>query len=301
MEVRFHIHKTILHMHIQQITISSLHLSFSQLAGYIVTMKDLSTPTLGDFETEGTYTPPRSETLYDISKARVSPFEMVVSFQRRPHATRYKKLENVRGAKLMNYFTQRMKFKVDRAELKFSRYEASSIKGPPDRLIELLLAVYTKRMKMKAVSMLTAVSFQDWKNLAARDDGQDDFKEGDILRATGNLAGGTAGYFAKKVGRGLGSGVANVTSALGNEIEEATGAVGARAVGAGINSVVSGLGGGVGDAIKGGKQCHKHLYDKLNDLFLSDIVLQFCEHSGRGDRKSDRRSGQGSWPNLWWW
>jgi hypothetical protein len=91
--------------------------------------------------------------------------------------------------------------------------------------------------------------------LAARDVGGDDFVEGDLLRVTGTLAGTTAGYVAKKVGHGLGSGVIRVTSALGDEIEEATDMVGARAVGAGVNSVVSGLGGGVGNTIKGGKRC----------------------------------------------
>lgn len=223
--------------------------------GYIVAVKDLSTTSSTDFDTEASYTPPHSETLYDINKARVSPFEMVVSFRRRPQSSRYEHLQDVRGAKIMNYFTQRMKFKIDRAELKFSSYEASNIKGPPDRLIEILLAVYTTRMKYKVVSMLTAVSFEDWKNLAARDVGGDDFVEGDLLRVTGTLAGTTAGYVAKKVGHGLGSGVIRVTSALGDEIEEATDMVGARAVGAGVNSVVSGLGGGVGNTIKGGKRC----------------------------------------------
>ena len=241
--------------------------------GYIVVVKDLSTTSFADFDTEASYTPPQSGTLYDINKARVSPFEMVVSFRRRPQSSRYKHLQDVRGAKIMNYFTQRMKFKIDRAELKFARYEASSIKGPPDRLVELLLAVYTSRMKYKVVSMLTAVSFEDWKNLAARDVGGDDFVEGDLLRVTGTLAGTTAGYVAKTVGRGLGSGVIRVTSALGDEIEEATDKVGARVVGAGVNNVVSGLGGGVGNTIKGGEECESVTFGCLVRSNLKVAVL----------------------------
>jgi vacuolar protein sorting-associated protein 13A/C len=255
--------------------------------GYIVLMKDMSTSSTG-FNTETSYTPPQSETLYDITKARVSPFEMVVSFRRRPQSSRYKHLQDVRGAKLMNYFTERMKFKIDRAELKFSRYEASNIKGPPDRLIELLLAVYSSRMKYKVISMLKAVSFEDWRNLAARDAGGDDFVDGDLLRVTGNLAGSTAGYVATKVGRGLGSGVIRVTSALGNEIEEATDKVGARAVGAGVNSVVSGLGGGVGNTIKGGKDCDSLFnFDCNGRSDLKDVML--LASSGHRNRESVAR------------
>lgn len=233
---------------------------------YTVSMKDMSAQTR-DFDTEGSYTPPTSETLYDVNKARVSPFEVQVSFVRRPQASRYQHLQDVRGAKLMNYFTQKLKFKVDRADLKFSRYETSSVKGPPDQLIQLLVAVYSKKMKYKVVSMLSAVSFEDWKNLASRDTGDDDFQDGDLLRVTGNLAGGTAGYFAKRVGGGVGTGINAVTSALGNEIEEATDKVGARAVGAGVNSVVTGLGEGVGDTVKGGKNMllthFNFMYDRV--------------------------------------
>ena len=220
---------------------------------YLVSIKDSAAPSPGYFDTEGSYTPPSSDTLYDISKARVSPFDVQVSFVRRPQASRYKHLHNVRGAKLMNYFTRKLKFKLDRANLKFSRYETSNVKGPPDQLIQLLVAVYSQRMKYKVVSMLSAVSFEDWKNLAARDTGDDEFQDGDLLRVTGNLAGGTAGYFAKQVGGGIGGGINRVTRVLGNEIEDATDKVGARAVGAGVNSVVTGLGAGVGNTVTGGK------------------------------------------------
>jgi hypothetical protein len=151
----------------------------------------------------------------------------------------------------MNYFTRRLKFKIDKAELKFSRYEASNIKGPPDRLLELLSTVYLSRMKLKLVTIMTAASFQDWKFLAARDGGDDEFVEGDILRVTGNIAGNTANYIFQKAGRGLGQGVSSITSTLGDGIENATGAIGARKVGAGVNSLVSGVGDGVGDTLSG--------------------------------------------------
>jgi vacuolar protein sorting-associated protein 13A/C len=153
---------------------------------------------------------------------------------------------------MMNYFTQRLKFKIDRAELKFARYEAQNIKGPPDRLIEVLSTVYMSRAKLKLVTIMTATSFQDWKALSSREEGDDAFVEGDILRATGNIAGNAANYILRKAGRGLGQGVSNVTSTIGDGIESATGAIGVRALGAGVNSVVSGVGDGVSTTITGG-------------------------------------------------
>jgi hypothetical protein len=202
-------------------------------------------------DTEASYTPPESDTLLDIKHARVSPFTMVVSFKRTPEASRYRIRKGVRGGNLMNYFTRRLKFKIEKAELKFSRYEATGVKGPPDRLIELLSTVYFSRVKLKLVTIMTAASFQDWKFLAARDGGDDEFVEGDILRVTGNIAGNTADYVLKKAGKGLGSGVSALTSKIGGGIESATGAVGARSVGVGVNSFVSGVGEGVGDTISG--------------------------------------------------
>jgi hypothetical protein len=218
--------------------------------GYSVAFKDMANSAA--FDEESQYSPPKSDTLYDIKRARVSPFTMLVSFKREPQSSRYKLKRGVQGANLMNYFTTRLKFKIDRAELKFSRYEAQHIKGPPDRLIELLTTVYMSRMKLKLVTIMAAASFQDWKSLAARDGGDDEFMDGDILRVTGNIAGNTTNYVLKMAGRGLGQSVSAVTSTLGDGIESATGAIGARAVGAGLNSAISGVGDGVGEALSGG-------------------------------------------------
>lgn len=199
------------------------------------------------------YTPPQSEKLYDVKRARVSPFKVVLSFKRAPEASRYKVRRGVRGAHLMNYFTQHLKFKIDRAELKFSRYEVQNVKGPSDRLFELISTVYMSRMKLKFVNLMSAASFEDWKRFADRDDGDDAYMEGDILRVTGNIAGNTANLVFSKAGRGLGKGVSFATGKLGTGIESAAGAVGARALGAGANSVISGVGTGVSDTLTGGE------------------------------------------------
>ena len=151
----------------------------------------------------------------------------------------------------MNYFSRKLKFKIEKAELKFARYEAVSIDGPPDRFIEILSTVYMSRVKMKLVTILSAATFQDWKTLASRDGGDDEFVDGDILRATGNIAGRTANLLLRGVGTGIGSGVSNITSTIGDGFEHATTAIGANRVGVGVNNFVSGVGDGVGDTISG--------------------------------------------------
>lgn len=151
----------------------------------------------------------------------------------------------------MNYFTRRLKFKVEMAELKFSKYEVDHVKGPPDRIIELLKTHYVSKIKTKILSILTAASFQDWKYLASRQDGNDNYVEGDYLRATGNIAGSSVNYVLKHTGAGVGEGLSLVAHTIGDGIESATGAIGMRPLGAGVNSLVSGVGDGVGDTIAG--------------------------------------------------
>ena len=206
------------------------------------------------------YVPPKSEKIYNIRKTRVSPFTMVVSFKRNPQVSRYKLLQGGKMATLMNYFTRQLKFKIEKAELSFSHYEVDDVKGPPDRIIELVWNVYLSRMKTKIITIMTAASFQDWKYLTARQDGTDNYVEGDLFRATGNLAGNSVSYVIGRTGKGLGKGVSNVASTIGGGIESVTSAIGARAVGAGVNSIVSGVGTGVGDTISGGTFLQSFLY-----------------------------------------
>jgi hypothetical protein len=153
---------------------------------------------------------------------------------------------------MMNYFTRKLKFTIDRAELNFARYEDRSLKGPPDRLLESLSAVYLSRMKFKLVTLLTAASLQDWKYLAARGDGDDEYVEGDILRATGNLTGKASHMIFTRAGERIGDGVSEITRAFGNTIERTTDMIGVGRVGVGVNSVVTGVGDGVGATISGG-------------------------------------------------
>jgi len=197
------------------------------------------------------YTAPTADTLYDVALARVSPFIIVVSFRRSPELARYKKVRGAPGAAVTNYFTRKLKFTIDKAELNFARFEDHTLKGPSESLIEALSTVYVGRMKFKFVSLLSAASLQDWKYLAARDDGNDEYIEGDILRATGNLAGKCSGLVFKTVGRGVGGAVVGVSSFVGEGIENGTSKIGARRIGTGVNSVVTGVGHGVGDTVSG--------------------------------------------------
>jgi len=197
------------------------------------------------------YSAPAADTLYDIALARVSPFAIVVSFRRSPELARYKKVHNAPGAALTNYFTRKLKFTIDKAELNFTRYEDRTLKGPLERLLEVLSTVYVGRMKFKVVSLLSAASLQDWRYLAARDGGDDEYIEGDILRATGNLAGKSAGLVVQTVGHGVSGAVAGVSTFVGEGIENGTSKIGARRFGSGVNSVVTGMGYGVGDTVSG--------------------------------------------------
>ena len=197
------------------------------------------------------YTPPNSEKLYDIRVARVSPFVVLLSFARTPVKAKYTPMKNGKNAALMNYFTQRLQFKIDRAELKFAHYEARNIRGPIDRVVEMITTVYISRMKLQFVTLMTAISVQDWKFLAARTGGDDEFVDGDLVRAAGNLAGNTVNYVLKGSGRGIESVLKRGSSSLGAGIESAATKVGAGALGSSVNSVVSGVGGGVGEAMSG--------------------------------------------------
>jgi hypothetical protein len=220
--------------------------------GYIIKIADAGKSSSKDTMSYK-YTAPKADTLYDIALTRVSPFTMVVSFRRSPEATRYKEVMNAPGAALTNYFTRKLKFTIDKAELNFARYEDRTLKGPSDRLVETLSTVYVGRMKFKVVSLLSAASFQDWRYLAARDTGDDEYIEGDILRATGNLTGKSAGVVFRKVGQGLGSAISGASSFVGNGIEDGTSKIGARRLGVGVSSVVTGMGHGVGDTVSGGE------------------------------------------------
>jgi hypothetical protein len=230
-------------------------------------------------DNETKYTPPKSDVLYNIRKTKVSPFTTVISFRRNPEATRYSLLHNGRGAPIINYFTRQLKFKIEKAELNFSRYEASNIKGPADRVVELLSTVYISRVQSKLVTIMTAASFQDWKYLASRDVGDDEFMDGDILRVTGNLAGKTVGYVLRHAGRGIGDGVSNAASSVGQGIENVSAKMGVRIIGAGVNSMVTGVGEGVGDAVSGGKSMNG--FPLLVGRFML-MSIGFILQSGQG-------------------
>jgi len=229
-----------------------LDLKWDDKAGkFSVAISDPRLKGADDLDLDGNYNPPRSDKLYDVKKLRVSPFILLLSFKRQPQSSRYQLIRGVKGAKLTNYFTTRLKFTIDRADLRFQGYVVRDIKGPPDRLAETIKAVYTTQLKSKMVTLMTATSFQDWKYLTARDSGGEEFIEGDLLRMTGNLAGRSAKFVLKKSGDFIGDGLVAVTGTIGGGIQEATESVGLGQVGAGVNSVVSGLGEGVSSGVKG--------------------------------------------------
>ncbi|KAG7361574.1 vacuolar sorting-associated protein 13, N-terminal domain containing protein [Nitzschia inconspicua] len=222
----------------------------SEHGGYVIKIEDFAkSRSMGSEKYK--YAAPKADTLYDVALTRVSPFTLVVSFRRSPETRRYSEVSKAPGAAITNYFTRKLKFTIDKAELNFARYEDRSLKGPSDRLIETLSTVYMGRMKFKVVSLLTAASLQDWRYLAARDTGDDEYIEGDILRATGNLAGKSAGTVIRVVGQGVGGAVAGVSSFVAEGIEGGASRIGARRLGSSVSSVVTGVGHGVGDTLTG--------------------------------------------------
>jgi len=229
-----------------------LSLTWDESAGkFSVSISDPMGNSGDDVDLDGNYCPPRSDKLYDVKKLRVSPFLLLLSFKRQPQSSRYKLIRGVRGAKLANYFTTRLKFTIDRAELRFQGYMARDIKGPPDRLADTIKTVYATQLKTKMITLMTATSFQDWKYLTARDSGGEEFIEGDLLRMTGNLTGRSAKYVLKKLGDGIGDSVVAMTGTIGGGIQDATESIGIGYVGAGVNSLISGVGEGVGSTVKG--------------------------------------------------
>jgi len=212
--------------------------------GYTVTFDE---NVINDSSTK--YSPPSTGSIYDISKTKVSPFSLVLTFKRNPQAARYS--GNVNGGSLVKYFTQRLKFKIENADLTFASYETTNLKGPSDRLIEILKAVYLQRLKMKLVTIMASASFQDWRGLASREEGDEAFVEGDLLRVAGNLTGNFTGKAFRNVGKNLGKSIYVATNVMGNHFEQASGRVGARQFGAGVNSILSGVGGGMGESISG--------------------------------------------------
>lgn len=204
-----------------------------------------------DIDEDGTYRAPRSDMIFAVKKMQVWPSAFQVSFRRQPQTARYQRVKNVQTAKIVNYFTKKLNFTVDKAHLRFAGFTLNNAKGPPDRILQSVKIFYTGQMKKKLFTLLTSTSIDEWKQLAGRDDGKSSYVEGDILRIAGNLTGKSAGFLVKKVGQGIGAGVTTSTAEVGKGIQNVSEAMGIGVVGSGLNHVVSGLGEGVGSTVEG--------------------------------------------------
>ena len=173
---------------------------------FLIKIKEASTSDEMD-DHDVVYKPPRSDKLFAIKVAKVSPIKLLVSFRRQPQQMRYKHLSDKGGGKLMKYFTEKLQFTIEKANISFDALVARNIKGPPDRVVEMFKTIYLNRIQYQMISLLSAVSLQDWKVLTSRKDGTEEYVEGDVLRLTGNVLGRSAGYVFKKVGQGLGDSV----------------------------------------------------------------------------------------------
>jgi vacuolar protein sorting-associated protein 13A/C len=211
----------------------------------------------------GNYEVPRNISIYHVKRASVLPTSFILSFKRQPQASRYQNVQNIKGAKIVDYFSKKLNFTVDKAHLRFSGFNITNVKGPLDKIIDQLKAFYSHQMKSKIFALLTSTSIDEWQQLAGRDEGDRGFVEGDILRTAGNLTGKSAGFIVKKVGQGINVGLTAATAEVGDGIQQMSEAIGVGAVGAGVNSVLNGIGGGVGSTVQGGKFSHRIIYHTL--------------------------------------
>jgi hypothetical protein len=195
----------------------------------------------------------RTEKLFNFKLVTLAQVALVVSFKRRPKKERYKdKARKVgAGGALVEYATKSLKFEVKEAKLKFSGYQTKNIKGGLDKLMDVIIAVYTDKIKYKWFELASSISLNEWKTLTGRSDGSDKYKDGDFFRAAGNIAGVGSSF----VVTGLTSGIANEFSSgvskIGDKFEKGTAAMGLGKAGAGVNSVVSGVGDGIGSTVHG--------------------------------------------------
>ena len=185
-----------------------------------------------------------SQQLYHFKYVKVSPVKLVVSFKRKPDKKRYQDSLSGSGA-LVKYCTMRLKFSLTSAKLKFGGHESKDVKGPSSTLADVIQAAYVKQVKAKWSTIARSVSLQQWKELAGRLDGGEEYESGDVLRVVGTVAGKNVG---KSMEKGV-DGIADVFS--GDGIEEGFRAVGLGSVGKGVNNVASGLGDGVGNVAMG--------------------------------------------------
>merc|ERR1711957_847496 len=197
------------------------------------------------------YQPPQSDSLFSIKELRIQPLSVQVSFNRSPQKDRYKHLEGVSQDKLMNYLTGQLKFTIDQLQLRFPRYIRQNIRGTSDHITEIITNHYVGKIKSKWIHIISAMSIGEWKNLTGREDGDDEFVDGDILRGTGNMLGKGTGFVVNKGTTLIGQGMSGVTNKVGNQVEQMTDVVGLGRVGGAVNSVVSGVGDGVSNAVMG--------------------------------------------------
>jgi len=197
------------------------------------------------------YDPPQSDKLFNVKKIHISPVSLVVSFRRKPRASRYEGVVDTKGAIMLGYAVKKLKFTLDKGHIYFKGYIGKNIKGPPDHIAEIVQAVYISMVKKQALKLIAATSFLEWKTMTARKKGGDEYVEGDVLRFAGNVCGVLPGKIIEVASHGIGSGIKNVTGSFGNRIQDATEFVGIGKVGSGINKTVTGTGNIVGGGIQG--------------------------------------------------
>ena len=196
----------------------------------------------------------RGAQLFWFKIVAFSAVSLIVSFKRQPKKERYKRKKRSEAGStgaLVEYVTSSLKFEIKEARLKFSGYSTKNVKGGVDKLVDVVTAVYTDKVKFKWIELASCISLHEWKMFTGRSDGDDKYKDGDALRAAGNIAGLGAGFVLRGGTSAIADGFSGGVSKMGDGFEKGTRAIGLGNVGGGVNSVVSGFGDGIGSTVSG--------------------------------------------------
>ena len=103
------------------------------------------------------YSPPGSERLFDVHAIRISPIFLVFSFEHSPEVLSMSSRSNGEYQNMLSYLAQRLKVKIQEADLRFSKFErTTSSRGPADKFLGVLVSFYIAQLKYQVLSVLAA-------------------------------------------------------------------------------------------------------------------------------------------------
>ena len=110
------------------------------------------------------YSDPEYSTFFNIDLATVSPFVLIFTLETSPQELRKQRVQ-LSGplAAPWVFFAENMKFKIDKANLSFSQFQASDIRGPLGKVISMLSTFYIGQLKYQVFTLMAAISLPEWE------------------------------------------------------------------------------------------------------------------------------------------